>query len=140
MLLHSKMISLHLDLYTAFPKSTSVLDWRYFWQSRIQSASTIRLLAGVEAGDPAERKHLMNRVHARIYNVQARPREKTGCTLRRLSCFPGVHTLLAVPSVTTSRKQLVVVVQERRTSGVPLHPLSNCTSALRRSNNILQHG
>ena len=62
-LLYSEMISFHLDLYTTFPESTSLLDWQYFWQSKMHTASTTLLLAGVEAGEVADRKDLLSNVY-----------------------------------------------------------------------------
>ena len=50
--------SFHLEVYRGRCPRTSLLDWGYLAHSTIQMASTSLLLAGEDAGDPADRKHL----------------------------------------------------------------------------------
>ena len=101
-LLYSEMISLHLDLYTIFPESTSLLDWRYFWQSKIHTASTTRLLAGVEAGEPADRKHLVSSVYL---NCRLDVHEQSDRKLKHQGCLLVTQTCQTKQKITSSWHQ-----------------------------------
>lgn len=55
-LLYSERMSLHLEVYSSFFLTCGIFSLR-----RIHRASTTRLLFGYDAGDPADKKHLLRK-------------------------------------------------------------------------------